>query len=127
LGWPAPLVTTGFRPDLLRAFRQRAFNLAAHNCNDRAKNFAFVLDAGRGERSLSPAYDLSFAPGPGGEHSMTTLGEGRSPTREHVLCLAMPVDLNAKEADILMGEVNDAVARRKSLPPTPAAREKPPR
>ena len=62
--------------DVRQVFRRMVFNIAAHNRDDHAKNFAFIMNP-RGEWSLSPAYDLGFAPGPGGEHTMTVLGEGR--------------------------------------------------
>jgi serine/threonine-protein kinase HipA len=38
----------------------------------------------RGEWSLSPAYDLIYSPGPGGEQSMTVLGEGKAPTKADI-------------------------------------------
>ena len=37
---------------------------------------------------LSPAYDLTFSYGPGGEHSTTYLGEGKNPTEQHLIKLA---------------------------------------
>lgn len=96
--------------DKLRLFRLMAFNVAAHNRDDHAKNFAFVLDDRSGAWSLAPAYDLTFAAGPGGEHSMTILGEGRSPTREHCLDLAAKVGIKPRAAALILKEVNDAVA-----------------
>lgn len=102
------IALTRNRRDLLRAFRQMVFNVAAYNRDDHAKNFAFVMND-LGEWSLSPAYDLGFAPGPGGEHTMTVLGEGRAPTREHVMRLATRFDIEAKEATTLIEQVNRAV------------------
>jgi serine/threonine-protein kinase HipA len=63
------------------------FNLFAHNRDDHVKNFAFLLNADQ-EWRLAPAYDLTFAHGPGGEHSMTVAGEGRAPKTLHVLRVA---------------------------------------
>lgn len=103
------LALTRSRTDLLRAFRRMAFNIAAHVRDDHAKNFAFMMD-GAGEWSLSPAYDLSFAAGPGGEHTMAVLGEGRSPTREHVLRLATQFDIKPSESSGVIEQVNDAIA-----------------
>lgn len=96
--------------DLLRAFRRMVFNVAAHNRDDHAKNFAFVMND-TGEWSLSPAYDLCFATGPGGEHTMTVAGEGRAPTREHVLQLAKQFDIKSKDATGIIDDVNAGVAR----------------
>ena len=64
--------------DLERMFRLACFNVFAHNRDDHAKNFSFIMDA-TGQWALAPAYDLTFSPGPGGEQSTTVLGEGRSP------------------------------------------------
>ena len=96
--------------DVLEVFRRMVFNIAAHNRDDHAKNFAFLLNDG-GEWSLSPAYDLGFAPGPGGEHTMTVMGEGIAPTREHVLTLAKQIGVNAKHATEIIDQVNIAVGQ----------------
>jgi serine/threonine-protein kinase HipA len=99
--------------DTLRAFRRMAFNVASHNRDDHAKNFAFIMNEA-GEWSLSPAYDLICAPGPGGEHTMTIAGEGRSPTREHLLQLAKQFDIEPKNAAQIIDDVNAAVSKWKT-------------
>lgn len=96
--------------DLLRVVRRMAFNIAGHNRDDHAKNFAFIMNE-EGEWSLSPAYDLGFAPGPGGEHTMTIMGEGREPKREHILQLAKQFDIKPSEANSILDEVNAAVEK----------------
>ena len=45
---------------LTEAFRRMAFNFLAMNCDDHAKNFAFLMDE-NGNWSLAPAYDVTFA------------------------------------------------------------------
>ena len=97
--------------DLLRLFRLMVFNVAGHNRDDHAKNFAFVLDDQTGEWSLAPAYDLTCCPGPGGEHTATILGEGQRPTREHCLKLGVQFDLKARETSPIIEQVNSAIAR----------------
>ncbi len=97
--------------DLLRLFRLMLFNIVAYNRDDHAKNFAFTLDTETGEWSLAPAYDLTYAPGPGGEHTSTVLGEGRRPTRDHCLKLAVQFGLKPSETGPVFDEVNAAVAR----------------
>ncbi len=69
--------------DLTRAFRQMVFNVFTNNRDDHVKNFAFIMNH-EGEWSLSPAYDLIYSPGPGGEHSMTILGEGKAPAKSDI-------------------------------------------
>ena len=103
------LLTRNYQ-DLLRAFRRMVFNVAAHNRDDHAKNFAFLMNES-GEWTLSPAYDIGFAAGPGGEHSMTVMGEGREPALAHVLQLAGKFDIKPKDAEGIVDQVNVAVAR----------------
>lgn len=93
--------------DVLRAFRRMVFNIVAHNRDDHAKNFAFVMN-NEGEWSLSPAYDLTFSSGPGGEHTMTVDGEGLSPGKEHVLRLAKQFAIRKREADQIIDAVHEA-------------------
>jgi serine/threonine-protein kinase HipA len=56
-------------------FRRLAFNIIAGNCDDHAKNAAFLLDS-RGEWKLSPAFDLTHSPGINrlGAHAMSVCG-----------------------------------------------------
>ncbi len=75
-----------------KMFRLAVFNLFTHNRDDHAKNFSFLLDKNNSWR-LAPAYDLTFSFGPGGEHSTTYLGEGKSPTIEHLKRLAIKHDI----------------------------------
>jgi len=96
--------------DVLRAFRRMAFNVLAHNRDDHVKNFAFLLDDTTGDWTLTPAYDLLFTPGPGGEHTMTVAGEGRTPDRSHMLRLAEQADMSHREANAIIHEVQSAVS-----------------
>ena len=54
------------------------FNVLAHNRDDHAKNFSFLLTE-RNEWVFAPAYDLTFSYGPGGEQSTMVMGEGKQP------------------------------------------------
>ena len=73
--------------ELYKMYRLAVFNLLTHNRDDHAKNFSFLMESD-GTWKLSPAYDLTFSYGPGGEHSTTYLGEGRAPNKETLLALA---------------------------------------
>jgi serine/threonine-protein kinase HipA len=99
--------------DVLRAFRRMAFNVLAHNRDDHVKNFAFILDDATGDWSLSPAYDLLFTPGPGGEHTLSLAGEGKNPGRAHMLRLAEQADVSKREAGGIIEQVQASVARWK--------------
>jgi serine/threonine-protein kinase HipA len=46
-----------------------------------------------GDWIVSPAYDLTFSSGPAGEHSTMIMGEGKKPTKEHLLKLATSCDI----------------------------------
>lgn len=94
-----------------KLFRRMVFNVAAHNRDDHSKNFAFMLDHSTGEWSLTPAYDLTYSPGPGGEHTTSLLGEGKCPTREHCLELAGQVGLRRHETTPIIDQVNASIAR----------------
>lgn len=69
------------------AFRRMVFNVAAANCDDHAKNFAFVLPEG-GEWRLSPAYDVTHAYAPRSEwtheHLMAVNGKRTAIDRHDV-------------------------------------------
>jgi serine/threonine-protein kinase HipA len=73
-------------------FRRACFNVFAHNRDDHVRNFTFLMDE-RGTWAPSPAYDLTFAPGPGGEHSMLVAGEGRAPGPAQLAALAVRAEL----------------------------------
>jgi serine/threonine-protein kinase HipA len=89
-------------------FRRACFNVFAHNRDDHSRNFAFLMDE-KGEWRSSPAYDLTFAEGPGGEHTMLVGGEGRNPGREHLMAIANAVGL--KHATKLVEQVRAGVSQ----------------
>ncbi len=69
--------------DLEQGFHQMIFNILANNRDDHVKNFAFMITE-KGEWAMTPAYDITFSRGPGGEHSMSVAGEGRSPGKQAI-------------------------------------------
>ncbi|MGH9022426.1 MAG: type II toxin-antitoxin system HipA family toxin [Acidimicrobiia bacterium] len=72
-------------------FRRMAFNVAAANCDDHTKNFAFVLAPGSGWE-LAPAFDVTHAYNPAGEwvsqHLMSINGAFGGVTRADLLAVA---------------------------------------
>jgi serine/threonine-protein kinase HipA len=95
--------------ELEKAFRIACFNVLAHNRDDHAKNVSFLLDDASGEWKLAPAYDLTFSSGPGGEQSMTVMGEGRAPDVTHLRALGKKHGL--RNTDRIIDEVRSAIAR----------------
>lgn len=97
--------------DLLRAFRLMIFNVLSFNRDDHAKNFSFIFDDITAQWALSPAYDLTFSVGPGGEHSTTVAGEGRAPAKNHFEKLAKLYGISEKELEGIIDNVAEAVGR----------------
>lgn len=89
-----------------KVFRLSCFNLFTHNRNDHSKNFSFLMDE-KGEWRFSPIYNITFSNGHGGKHSTMYLGEGKNPTKDHLLALAKKYQL--KNADKILQEVYEAV------------------
>ena len=86
-----------------------AFNVMAHNRDDHARQFTFLMDR-EGNWQLAPAYDLTFAQGPGGEHSSSILGKGKEITKADLISLGKQADLSDKEVQEVTSRVADAVS-----------------
>lgn len=106
----ATALLTRHQHEVEKQFRAAVFNILSHNRDDHAKNFSFLLRAD-GNWRVSPAYDLTFSNGPGGEHCMTVMGEGKNPSRQHLLKLAAVGQLSAPHANTLIDEVASALAQ----------------
>jgi serine/threonine-protein kinase HipA len=78
-------------------FRNAVFNILSHNRDDHSKNFSFLMDQ-QGNWSVSPAYDLTFSSGSSGEHSTVIMGEGKSPTKAHLLKLSTTCNIKQYKA-----------------------------
>jgi serine/threonine-protein kinase HipA len=104
-------VTLGLTRDIQeaeKAYALACFNVLAHNRDDHAKNFSFLLNA-RNEWILAPAYDLVFSYGPGGEQSMLVMGEGRNPCNAELQALGKQHRL--KKAPEILAKVQSAVGK----------------
>lgn len=101
-------ILTKNHQDLRQAFRRMVFNVLTHNRDDHVKNVSFCLDES-GDWSLACAYDLTFAPGPGGEHSMTVQGEGKTPGRREMWAVGLGVGLKDMDMAGMYDEVRAAV------------------
>lgn len=101
---------TGNQREVRRVYRLMVFNAWAHNRDDHVKNFAFLYQPEEGWL-LAPGFDLTFAEGPGGEHTTSVCGEGRSPGEEHFRRVAQGAGIGSDEAAKIVDEVGDAVNR----------------
>lgn len=95
--------------DVVAALRRMVFNILAHNRDDHTRQHAFLMDEA-GDWRLAPAYDLTYAAGPGGEHYLDIEGEGRRPTRAHVEALAVRHGLSGKPVNAVIDDVRSATA-----------------
>ena len=97
-----------------KMFRLAVFNVLAHNRDDHAKNFSFLMDES-GEWELAPGYDLTFSSGPRGEQSMMVMGEGRNPTVEHLVKLGNEAKIPKARITEIIEQTKVALAGWKTL------------
>lgn len=97
-----------------KMFRLAVFNVLSHNRDDHGKNFSYLMNE-KGKWSLSPAYDLIYSGGPGGEQSTMVAGEGRNPKLAHLLELAKEASIPVKKAKEIIDQCRAALCRWKSL------------
>ncbi len=88
--------------------RLALFNVMSHNRDDHGKNFSFLMNK-KGEWSLSPAYDLTFSSGPGGQQSTMVLGEGQRISMDLLKSLAKGADISHKETDQMIDQIKEAL------------------
>ena len=93
-----------------KMYRHAVFNVMSHNRDDHAKNFSFVMDF-KGEWKLSPAYDITFSSGPGGQQSTTVLGESKDPSSAHLMALGQKAKLNDKTIAQIIERTRHALAK----------------
>ena len=103
-------IVTGDHYECGKMFTLAVFNVLAHNRDDHARQFSFVMDRD-GDWKLAPAYDLTWSPGPGGQHSTSVLGRGRDVTRECLVELGLKADLGRREASRVIERVEDGVSK----------------
>jgi serine/threonine-protein kinase HipA len=102
------LVLTKNVAEAEKAYALACFNVLAHNRDDHAKNFSFLLNESNAW-VFAPAYDLTFSDGPAGEQSTMVMGEGKNPGVEHLTALGK--EHNLKNAPRILAKVQKAVAR----------------
>lgn len=97
-----------------KMYRLAVFNVLSHNRDDHSKNFSFLMDD-KGEWKLSPAYDLTFSSGPRGHLSTMVMGEGQSPTIEHLVRLGVETNLKQLEIDEIIEQTKSALNQWENL------------
>jgi serine/threonine-protein kinase HipA len=92
-----------------KMFQLAVFNVLAHNRDDHAKNFSFLMNE-NGEWKLSPAYDLTFSSGPGGEQSTMVMGEGKNPGVEHLTKLGIEAKISKPRIKEIIDQTKSALS-----------------
>jgi serine/threonine-protein kinase HipA len=100
-----------------KMYRIAVFNVLAHNRDDHAKNFSFLMDE-NGEWKLAPGYDLTFSSGPSGEQSTMVMGEGRNPKISHLVKLGQGSKLTSKLIDEIIDQTKSSLAHWTGLAQT---------
>lgn len=104
----ATRMLTRRQADVDRMFVRMVFNVFAHNRDDHTKNHSFLM-AEDGQWSASPAYDVTFASGPGGEHALDVGGEGRNPGVNHIRAVARDAGISEPTVAAVLDRVTAAV------------------
>lgn len=91
-------------------FTLAVFNVVAHNRDDHARQFSFIMQRD-GTWHLAPAYDLTWSPGPGGEHSSSVLGHGKDISRSHLMALSQKADIEEQDAAQIIERTQTAIGR----------------
>lgn len=89
-------------------FGRCVFNIMSHNRDDHAKNFSFLMEE-NGAWRISPAYDLTFSSGPGGEHCTMVMGEGKNPGLKQVLNFAKKNQIDKDTALKIIQKIKNSV------------------
>jgi serine/threonine-protein kinase HipA len=99
---------------VMQMYRRMVFNVLAANRDDHTKQHALLLERD-GAWRLSPAYDLTFASGPGNEHYLTVNGRGRDIARRDLLAVADAQSVSPRNASAIIDEVAAAVEQLPSI------------
>lgn len=105
---------TGDEREVAKAFERCVCNVLLHNRDDHSRNFAFRLDRKR-RWQLAPVFDLTYCEGPGGEHQTSVAGEGRAPTRSHLLEVARRGGIDLKQAGTIIDRLLEGVSALSTL------------
>jgi serine/threonine-protein kinase HipA len=93
-------------PDIEQMFRRMVYNVLATNRDDHPKQHAFLMTA-TGKWRLAPAFDLTYAPGPNGQHYLDVDGKGNQVTAGDLR--AVGTAHAVRNIDSVIDEVSKAV------------------
>ena len=96
--------------EIEKMYQLAVFNVLAYNRDDHSKNFSFLMDLEE-QWKLSPAYDLTYSSGPGGEQSTMVMGEGPNPSEGHLLKLAEVAKINKTRTQEIIQSTRESLAK----------------
>ena len=105
----ASMLTRDVR-EVEKMYQLAVFNVLAHNRDDHAKNFSFLMNE-QGQWALSPAYDLTFSSGPRGEQSTMVMGEGKAPKAEHLIKLGIDAKIDKDRIHEIIQQTQVSLAK----------------
>ncbi|HIJ64051.1 MAG TPA: type II toxin-antitoxin system HipA family toxin [Rhodospirillaceae bacterium] len=106
----ATMLLTRDQRQVDQMFARMVFNVFAHNRDDHTKNHAFLMEDD-GTWSASPAYDLTYSPGAGGEHALTIGGEGAMPVEKHIEAAGRTCGVSEEMIDACIYRTRTTVSR----------------
>ena len=99
-------------PEAEQMFRRMVFNVAARNCDDHSKNFAFRMKQDR-NWELAPAYDLCHAYRPDSpwvsQHALSINGKRTNISKDDLRQVAKSI--NIKKAESIINDVSNTVSK----------------
>lgn len=97
-------------PEKLKKCIVWLFLMCEYNTDDHAKNFSFLMDK-QGKWTLSPAYDLTFSSGQGGQQSTMLMGEGQNPGIKGLINLGHYAKLKLKLVEDIINSTLEALSQ----------------
>lgn len=94
-------------------FTRMVFNVMARNQDDHVKNISFLMNK-KGQWSLAPAYDLTYAYIPNniwtGKHQMSINGKTDDITRQDIIACGRHMNISNMRIKNLISKVEEAIA-----------------
>ena len=108
------MILTKDMREVEKMYRLAVFNVLAHNRDDHAKNFSFLMDK-NGEWKIAPAYDLTFSTGPGGKQSTMVLGGSENIGVDTLVKLGLESMLDKTSIEATVEQTRDALSKWSEL------------
>lgn len=98
---------TQSQAEMEELFRRAVLSYFLQNKDDHGKNFGFLLHD-NGRWTLSPSFDITYAPGPYGEHATSFGGNGRCITRNALERMSTLMATHVERLEEIVRQTADA-------------------